>query len=289
MSKDMERKEGVAISIVMPTYNAGKYIRETVDSIICQSFADFECIIIDDGSTDSTCDIICSYDDERIVLIENRHDFIGSLNIGLETARGKYIARTDADDIMHPDRLKIQHTIMETEPSITVCSTWMRQFGEKMPAGKIAGSLTGKVEYPLLAFLQGNFVFHPTTMIRKSFLSEHQLQYENYSHAEDLKLWTEIAKLGGLFYVENQPLLYYRISETQVTNQKRDEQKVTAERILLEIVNYLLDKNKDNFPILAESFASLSKLQADNLLDFREVLDITRRIILKNKNKLQLS
>lgn len=289
MSKDLERKESVAISIVMPAYNAEKYIREAVDSIMCQSFTDFECIIIDDGSTDSTRDIICSYDDERIILIENRHDFIGSLNLGLKTSRGKYIARMDADDIMHPDRLKIQYAIMEAESSIIVCGTWIQHVGESVPPKSIVGSESGLVEYPLLQFLKGNFMYHPTAMIRKCFLMENQLSYEDYAYAENLKLWTEIAKLGGTFYIDNQPLLYYRITGTQVTNQKRDEQKVTAERILLEIVNYLLDKNKENFPILAEGFASLSKLQADNLLDFREVLDITRRIILKNKNKLQLA
>ena len=143
MSKQLEREETIAISLVTPTYNTERYIREAIDSILCQSFTDFECIVVDDGSTDNTRDIIRSFDDRRIVLIENKHDFIGSLNLGLDTARGRYIARMDADDIMHPDRLKIQHTIMETEPSITVCSTWMRQFGENVPAGNIAASLSG--------------------------------------------------------------------------------------------------------------------------------------------------
>lgn len=289
MSKDLERKESVAISIVMPAYNAEKYIREAVDSIMCQSFTDFECIIIDDGSTDSTRDIICSYDDERIILIENRHDFIGSLNLGLKTSRGKYIARMDADDIMHPDRLKIQYAIMEAESSIIVCGTWMQHVGESVPPKSIVGSESGLVEYPLLQFLKGNFMYHPTAMIRRSFLMENQLSYEDYAYAEDLKLWTEIAKLGGTFYIDNQPLLYYRITGTQVTNQKKEEQKATSKQILLETLNWLLDKNKENYPELKDSFKSLIKLQEKDLISFNGILQILQKIFVINKNKLNLA
>lgn len=282
-------KQTPTISIVMPAYNAEMYIREAIDSIICQSFVDFECIIVDDGSTDSTREIVRSFADKRIVLLESKHDFITSLNLGMNTAQGKYIARMDADDIMHPERLKIQHVIMEAEPIITVCGTWMEYIGEGVTPRSIAGSISGLVEYPLLQFLKGNFMFHPTAMIRKSFLEENQLNYENYAYAEDLKLWTEIAKLGGVFYIENQPLLYYRISETQVTNQKRDEQKATAERILLEVLNWFLDRNKYNYLELESCFKSLIALQEKDLLNFSGTLQILQKIFISNKSKLQLA
>lgn len=282
-------KQTPPISIVLPAYNAEMHIRDAIDSIICQSFADFECIIVDDGSTDGTCEIVRSFADNRIVLLENKHDFIASLNLGMNAARGKYIARMDADDIMHPDRLKIQHAIMEAEPSITVCGVWMQHIGEGVAPGSIAGSISGLVEYPLLQFLKGNFMFHPTAMIRKIFLETNQLNYENYAYAEDLKLWTEIAKLGGVFYIENQPLLYYRISEMQVTNQKSEEQKATAERILLETLNWLLYRNKDNYPELEDCFKSLITLQEKDLLNFSGTLQILQKIFISNKNKLQLA
>jgi glycosyltransferase involved in cell wall biosynthesis len=281
------KKEFISVSIVMPVYNAEKYISESIDSIICQSFRDFECIIVDDGSTDNTRNIIRSYKDNRIRLIENEHSFINSLNLGLSSARGKYIARMDADDIMHPDRLKIQYAIMEAEPSITICSTWMKIFGDNISTGNIPTSFTGLVEYPLIAFLKGNFVFHSTIMIQRSFLIEKKLRYENYPYAEDMKLWTEVAKCGGIFYVENQILLYYRISETQVSQQKREDQRSTAERISLEIVNYLLDKNKD-YPELALSYESLKKLQEKDLITLNGILEILQKIFYKNKNKLHL-
>ena len=85
------------ISVVMPVYNAEMYVKDAIESVLKQSFGVFEFIIIDDGSTDKTCSIIQSFDDKRIKLIVNKHDFIGSLNLGLDSAEGKYIARMDAD------------------------------------------------------------------------------------------------------------------------------------------------------------------------------------------------
>ena len=126
------------ISVVMPTYNASKYVSEAIESTLKQSFFDFEFIIVDDGSTDNTREIIRSYDDNRIKLVENEHNFIGSLNKGLELAGGKYIARMDADDIMHIDRLKIQYSIMEAKPEIDICSAWMAPFGDNIPKGSVS-------------------------------------------------------------------------------------------------------------------------------------------------------
>lgn len=96
------------VSVCMSMYNASKYLRECIDSVLAQTFTDFEFLIVDDGSTDDSVEIVQSYHDSRIRLIENKHDYIGSLNILLDEARGKYIARMDADDVMMPERLKIQ-------------------------------------------------------------------------------------------------------------------------------------------------------------------------------------
>ena len=285
----IHKKNNPAISVVVPVYNAEMYVKEAIDSILGQSFADFECIVVDDGSTDGTKEIIQLYDDSRIVLVENNHDFIGSLNMGINMAKGKYIARMDADDTMHPDRLRIQHSIMETEPNIIICGTWMTLFGNGITTESIARSINGLVELPLLQLLQGNFVFHPTTMIRKNFLVEHQLYYEEYPYAEDFKLWSEIAKRGGTFYIENQPLLYYRISENQVTKRKKEEQKATSERILHEILNFLLDKNKEKYFELTELSKNLQKLQQKELISFAKILQISHDIFVTNKNRLLLA
>lgn len=276
------------ISIVMPAYNAEQYICKAIDSILCQSFTDFECLIIDDGSTDSTRDIIRSYDDERIVLIENKHDFIGSLNLGLETARGKYIARMDADDMMHVDRMKIQYTIMEEYPDIVICGTWMNNFGLNLQANNIVGTVSGLIENPILKFMKGNFLYHPTAMIRTAFLREHALKYEKYLYAEDFKLWTEVAKLSGQFYIENQPLLYYRISDNQVSNKNSKEQKTTTEIIITEITEYLIEQNKQEYPELFEVYNSFCELKEKQLFTKYEISAFFQNLFSKNEKMLNL-
>ena len=86
-------------------YNAARFIKDCIDSVLSQSFQDLELLVVDDGSTDNSCDIVNSVRDNRIRLIRNQHDYVGSLNKLLDEAKGKYIARMDADDVMYPNRL----------------------------------------------------------------------------------------------------------------------------------------------------------------------------------------
>lgn len=119
------------ISVVMPVWNATKYLPQSIESILNQNFDDFELIIIDDGSTDRSVEIVNSYRnrDRNIVVCENPHNFINSLNTGIALSRGEYIVRMDADDIMLPDRLEVQFCFMEENPEIDVCGSWMEIFG----------------------------------------------------------------------------------------------------------------------------------------------------------------
>lgn len=105
------------ISVVMPVYNGEKYLRECIDSVLAQTFTDFEFIIVDDGSTDSTESIIKSYTDDRVVYIKKEHNGISeALNLGIRRAIGLYIARMDADDMMYPNRLEVQYKFMCEHP-----------------------------------------------------------------------------------------------------------------------------------------------------------------------------
>lgn len=275
------------ISVVMPVYNAEMYVKDAIESVLKQSFGVFEFIIIDDGSTDKTCSIIQSFDDKRIKLIANKHDFIGSLNLGLDSAEGKYIARMDADDIMHVDRLKIQYSIMENETEITVCGAGIIRFGANLRPESLA-HFSGLIKNPLLKFIQRNFLFHPTAMIRTDFLREHKLKYENYFYAEDFKFWTEIAKMGGQFYIDNQPLLYYRISDNQVSKQKSEEQKATTEIIITEIIEYLIEQNNSEYSELSMTFSSLCQLREKGLITKYEISVFFQNLFLKNKEKFVL-
>lgn len=99
-------------------YNAARFIKDCIDSVLSQSFQDLELLVVDDGSTDNSCDIVNSVRDNRIRLIRNQHDYVGSLNKLLDEAKGKYIARMDADDVMYPNRLAIQYEYMENHPDV---------------------------------------------------------------------------------------------------------------------------------------------------------------------------
>lgn len=118
------------VSVCMPIYNAAPFLRMCIDSILSQSFDDFELIIVDDGSTDESVDIVLTYTDCRIKLIRNRHNYIESLNRSIAEAVGKYIARMDSDDVMPIDRLKTQYAFMEGHPEIDVLSGALAMFRE---------------------------------------------------------------------------------------------------------------------------------------------------------------
>lgn len=227
----------VKVSVVMPVYNGEKYLQECIDSILCQSFQDFELLIINDGSTDHSIHIINEIKDCRVKLINNRHDFIDSLNKGMKMAQGKYIARMDADDRMSPERLAYQYELLEQRPDITVCASWLRTFGLQ---SNIWGSRKGKIGHPLVQMLRGNIIAHPTVMLRKQFLLTHDLQYEHYHYAEDFKLWSEVAKKNGAFYIIPEYLLDYRISDDQISRQKAEIQRNTKLGIQTEILEFLI-------------------------------------------------
>ncbi|WP_019537649.1 MULTISPECIES: glycosyltransferase family 2 protein [Proteiniphilum] len=273
------------ISIVMAAYNAEEYIKEAIDSVLRQSFTDFEFIIVDDGSTDTTRDIIRSYVDNRIRLIENKHNFTDSINKGLSHASGKYIAFMDNDDIMHIDRLKIEHAIMEEWPDITVCSSTMKLFGKDVDL-KITGGESGIIKNPLLKFIGGDYISNPTGMIRTDFLRKKNIGYENYSFASDYKFWVEVAKAGGIFYIESQPLMYYRLSKGQASQKFQKEQQDASLKIRNEIVQYLIIKNKANYPELEDLFSQFESLVQKELLTNEEILMFYQNLYSKNKDKI---
>ena len=275
------------ISIIMPAYNADKTVAEAIESTLKQTHEDFELIIIDDGSEDDTLSTIRSYTDSRIVLLQNSHDFIGTLNKGLEYATGKYIARMDADDVMHIDRMKIQHAIMEEEPVITICGTWMIPFGENVPRGRVSAAGNGLIEHPVLELLKHSFIYHPTTMMRRDFLIDRGLQYEHYAYAEDYKLWFEIAKQKGVFYIESQPLLYYRVSETQICRSKAKEQAETSRRIKQEVLEYLIEQNRNSYPELADLYHTHCVLKEKNLFSPDDLFAFFYAFFTKNKISLK--
>ena len=228
------------ITILMPVRNGEKYIKESIDSILKQTFTDFELLIMDDGSTDRTVERIERYTDERIRLIRRKHNFIRNLNEGLELALGAYIARMDADDIMHTERLRIQLKRMKKNPNITVCGTWAKIFSDKGNERNVFHFGHEIICEPVLELLKYNMLLHPSVMVKKEFLFNHHIKYQNYPYVEDYKLWFDIAKAGGILFVEPQELLMFRRSDTQVTVTKKEEMFLGSIRLRKEILLYLL-------------------------------------------------
>ena len=248
------------ITVLMPVRNGERYIKESIDSVLNQTLTDFEFLIIDDGSTDRTVEIIQGYTDKRIRLVRKEHQFIQNLNEGLELASGSYIARMDADDIMHTERLRIQLKRMKKNPDITVCGTWAKIFSYKGNERNVSHLGYGIKHEPVLELLKYNMLLHPSVMIKKEFLLNHHIEYQNYPCVEDYKLWFDIAKAGGILFVEPQELLMFRRSDTQVTVTKKKEMSLGSIRLRKEILLYLLSiYNNKTLNSLLSDFENLEK------------------------------
>lgn len=248
------------ITVLMPVRNGERYIKESIDSVLNQTLTDFEFLIIDDGSTDRTVEIIQGYTDKRIRLVRKEHQFIQNLNEGLELASGSYIARMDADDIMHTERLRIQLKRMKKNPDITVCGTWAKIFSDKGNERNVSHLGYGIIHEPVLELLKYNMLLHPSVMIKKEFLLNHHIEYQNYPCVEDYKLWFDIAKAGGILFVKPQELLMFRRSDTQVTVTKKKEMSLGSIRLRKEILLYLLSiYNNKTLNSLLSDFENLEK------------------------------
>ncbi len=204
------------ISVIMPAYNAEKYIKEAVDSILNQTYGDFELIVINDCSKDRTKDILLSYTDRRIVYLENEKNLgvAGTLNHGLSAAQGEYIARMDSDDIALPQRFEKQLAYLENHPQTVMCGSKITVFydtGEESLCHYPAED--GRIKAALL--FSSPFA-HPSVMIRRQVLDLHQLHYEEaFEKVEDYRLWTRLAEFGQLYNLP-EPLLRYRKHPGQV-------------------------------------------------------------------------
>lgn len=189
------REDNVDISVVLAVYNGEKYLKEAIDSILSQTFRTFEFIIINDGSIDSTKEIILSYSDSRITYSENKTNkgLVYSLNQGLSLSKGKYIARMDADDIALPQRLQEQFDYMESNPETGICGSDVEAFYQDSKKRKVLKFPSKDIDIRSFAFFQTPFC-HPTVFMRKAILDENNLTYPDCYRAEDYALWVELLK-----------------------------------------------------------------------------------------------
>lgn len=240
------------ISVVMPVYNTEeKFLREAMESILNQTFTDFELIMINDCSTTNVEEIILSYKDARIIYLKNEQNMgvAATLNVGLKNATGKYIARMDADDVSFENRFEIQYNFLEATPQYQLCSSRISTSKGKPSPRNI------NFEYQKAKLiLRGNPIIHPTVMFNREFFANNSLYYrDGLPFIEDWDLWFRLS-LVGKFAILPEKLVYYR----QHPNQ---ENKIYENRY------YELGKKqfKENFEYLGFTF---NKESQELFLDF---------------------
>lgn len=228
----------------MAVKDGEKYLREAVDSILAQTFSDFEFIIVDDGSQDETAKILSGYSDLRVVLLKNETS-IGltkSLNLGLEKAKGEYIARMDADDISLPHRLATQVSFLDENPQIGVVGT----VAYLIDSNNVSGQL---VQYPqhhdllhwIMCFFE-NPILHPTVMFRSRPIKSLGGYSETYVTSQDYNLWSRAVQNTKLANVQD-VCLHLRKHGENISKLKYQQQQQTSLEIGASVISGILKRS----------------------------------------------
>ena len=261
------------VSVIMSAYNAQNYLKESIESILNQTYENFEFIIINDGSIDKSLEIIKYYakKDKRIIVISRENKgLIYSLNEGIKKAKGKYIVRMDADDISLHNRLEEQVKFMEKNKDVVVCGTSAIVFDDNNESKWKVFTNEKRIKAELL--FSSPFI-HPTVVMRREIILKYNLFYDkNYTYAEDLELWNRISRYNLKMGNINKILFKYRNTPNSVTK--------SADKEFQERYKIISSIFKENLKLLG-----VENSEEENLLHFN--LTVNHRIKnIKDKNKL---
>ena len=231
------------ISVLMPVYNSQLYLKEAIESVLAQTYKNFELLIINDGSTDRSEEIIRSFKDERIVYIKNEKNLglVSALNIGLKKSIGKFIARMDADDISLPQRFEKQINFLNTHSEVAVISTKLLIIDE---SGKEVGFWNDDFDCTsqkdiLLNMPKINCIGHPTVMMRSEAVKKFGYN-KKFKNSEDWALWLTLLSNNFVIDKIDEVLLKYRVHETgTIVNANKEN---VNKRIIRFKRKYILDK-----------------------------------------------
>lgn len=272
------------MTILMPVYNGERFLREAIDSILAQSFRPFEFLIIDDGSTDRSAEIIELYRDPRIRFVRNPENLgiTPTLNRGIEMASCDLIARMDADDISHPQRLQKQFAYMKRNPECALVSTWARVISEDNKFIRLERYRSNFYYYNLTFEC---WMYHPTIMFRKHAVEQIGMYAMPYSEDYDLfwrmSIQFKIANIG-------EPLVDYRISSASLnTVLKKTEYEIANEQNVRRNIRYYMGSDyvvphasleclRHNFQPLLRDYSMQTVMQSLEILE-----EITDRILQK--------
>jgi len=229
-----------SVSVLMSVYNGERYLQEAVESVLQQTYTDYEFIIIDDGSKDRTWELLNAFSDLRIRLISNEEN-IGlpqSLNRGIQLSRGDYLARQDADDISTSERLAMQMRFLEEHPEVGVLGTWVAYIDKQ---GQRIGTWATPGSPPLVSWslLFGNCIAHPSVIVRRSLLRQGLTYRPNFLYAQDYDLWarldtkTQLANLAEVLYLR-------RVHQEMVGVKHSERQDQTARVVMQQAIERVL-------------------------------------------------
>lgn len=203
------------VTIILPVYNSELFIHEAISCILNQDYQNIEFLIINDGSTDKTENIIFKFKNTKIKYVKNTSNkgLIYTLNKGIKLANGKYIARMDADDLCHPTRIRKQVAILEKDEQIGVCGTNFKYIGKRNES----------IKYPenhkdiKTHFINFYAFCHASALLRRSILNIHNLNYNNkFTHVEDYELWSHLIQVTKIHNLQEE-LYYYRYHNTNIS------------------------------------------------------------------------
>lgn len=218
------------ISVIMPAHNAEKFIKPAIESILDQTYKDLELIVVDDGSTDNTVEIVKTYvaEDDRVQLIQNQHGGANKArNTAIEAAQYPWIACMDADDVAHPQRLEKQLKMLQAHPEIVVLGSYMEQIdGEGNVIGHGRFGPTSVEEFNALDRTKHVAVIvNPTAMFNRDIAMKVGCYNERITAAQEVELWDRMSEYGALVVIP-EPLLQYRIHGDSVSVNKYFDQRM---------------------------------------------------------------
>lgn len=264
------------VTVLMPTYNVASWVREAVESVLNQTFRDFELLVVDDASTDNTLEVVRSIDDQRIRIaaFDNNVGLADNLNRGLDLIDTKYFARMDGDDIAFPQWLQREVEYLEAHPEVGVCGGGGQRFGSSQ------SRIRFPEEHDDIAV---NMLFECTIIVptvRMSVVKQNGLRYRSDSFpAEDYRFWADCLRVTQLHNIPD-PLFRYRMHSSQICSSRRQEQAEKVAAVRLFMLEWMMpDLTNEEKLYFTDTFAPCNIRDID---DIKEMVCFSHLLTIQN-------
>jgi glycosyltransferase involved in cell wall biosynthesis len=220
------------VTVLLAVHDGAAYLRTALASVLGQTFPELELVVVDDASTDGTPEILAAIDDSRLRVLRNdvRLGLARSLNLGLDEARGAYVARLDADDVALPRRLELQLARIRSSPAVTIVGTAALELDREGRVGRMHSMPAGRVRIRWAALFSSPFL-HPTVLVERKALDRNGLRYDmSFEESEDFDLWSRLLEFTDGDNLPD-PLVLYRVHAEQASQRRRELQRECQLRV----------------------------------------------------------